>query len=59
MASKKQADRNRRGWSKLEEKYAGSIGPGFERDPRKGTENPFTAHLKPARSEPSPKSNHQ
>ena len=56
MAIKKSEPRAARGWSKLEEKRAGSIGPGYEKDPTKGTENPFTAHLKPAKNPQSKKS---
>lgn len=49
MAGKKSDERVERGWSKLEEKWAGSIGPGYEKDPTKGTQNPLTAHLKPVK----------
>lgn len=56
MAVKKSGTRAVHGWSKLEEKRAGSIGPGYEKDPTKGTANPFTAHLKPANDPQSKKS---
>lgn len=47
MADKKSSPRVERRWSKLEENAAGGVGPGFERNPRKGTQNPLTAHLRP------------
>ena len=39
-------------WSKLEEKRAGSIGPGFQQNPDKGTRNPFTSQLKSSSQKP-------
>ena len=35
-----------KGLSRMARKSAGSIGPGFQRDPTRGTQNPFTANLK-------------
>ena len=51
MGQDKTQEQTHKGWSRLEEKAAGGIGPGFEKDPRKGTQNPFTSRLKAA--EPS------
>ena len=56
MATEKSEPRIVHGWSKLEEKRAGSIGPGYEKDPTKGTQNPFTAQLKPAKAPPEEES---
>lgn len=50
MADKKSTPRVERGWSKLEKRAAGGVGPGFEKNPRKGTQNPLTSHLKPVES---------
>ena len=46
MASRASNNRTRQGWSRLDQKRAGGIGPGPQKDPTKGTQNPFTANLK-------------
>ena len=48
MASEQRDGKAAGRWSKLEEKRAGSIGPGFQQNPDKGTKNPFTSELKPS-----------
>ena len=50
MATEKSNPRVQHGVSKLEKKAAQGVGPGFEKDPQNGTQNPFTSQLKPAAS---------
>ena len=57
MGQNKPDEKIHKGWSKLEKKAAGGVGPGFEKDPQKGTQNPFTSQLKA--SEPSAPENNK
>ncbi len=46
MASTRSNNKTKQRWSRLDEKRAGGIGKGPQKNPTKGTQNPFTQNLK-------------
>ena len=46
MAREKPLERATRDWSRSEKRASGGIGKGPQKNPTKGTKNPFTENLK-------------